>query len=244
MQVCRRVCYPGFRIIEWADLLVTIAALMDYDALNIIVDNDRTGRGRASVEFYKHGHNPFIDVDIGIVDIPFLSYSTWMRKLFLAFILSVFAFPAHAANRAPFQAIVAAIHDGDTFSVITPDHRWHKIRLASCDSPEEPVPGKWSKQPYADAATSALIHFIMGQTVTVFPDGTESYHRTVAAIEFKDVDVCEAMAREGLAWIDPRHDHNRMELYAAQDDAARHHRGIWASDTEPVPPWIRRRMSH
>lgn len=162
-----------------------------------------------------------------------------MRKLFLALSFSVFAFPAHAESRTPYQAIIISVHDGDTALALHDGHR-EKLRLASCDSPERATP-EWPDQPASWEATAALIRLIMGQTVTVVPTGQESYHRTVAAIHVGQVDVCEEMLREGEAMIDPRYSSDPA-LYEVQRQAIIARRGIWAG--QPVFPWVWRRMAH
>jgi micrococcal nuclease len=161
----------------------------------------------------------------------------------LAFLTAV---PAYAAPRfpmptAPFSAIVISAHDGDTLTVQTSDRHWYKVRLESCDSPELQVSGKWPDQPGGWQAHTALDHLILGKTVTVDPVG-ESYHRLVADIHVRNIDVCEEMAREGEAWVDPRYTHD-ARLFMAQDYAAKHHLGIWGS-SDPIPPWIWRHEAH
>jgi micrococcal nuclease len=161
-----------------------------------------------------------------------------MKALAFSVILSLLSFPAHAAHRVilpqPYQAIVYSIHDGDTLTILHAGHR-EKIRLHACDSPELAVPGKWPDQPGGYEATAALIHLIMGQTVTIIPNGTESYHRMVADIHFQNFDVCEEMLREGEAMADPRYTHD-TRLFAAQDEAAKEKRGLW-KDRAVICPW-------
>jgi micrococcal nuclease len=154
----------------------------------------------------------------------------------LAFLICLFlTSPAQAAQRvAPFQAIVVAAHDGDTVTLVTPDHRRIKTRLAYCDSPELAMPGKWPDQSGGWEAHTAIDNLILGKTVTVQPIG-ESYHRMVADLHLGAMDVCEEMAREGQAMIDPRYTQTPA-LYMAQDEAAKARRGLWA-DPAPEPPW-------
>jgi micrococcal nuclease len=163
-----------------------------------------------------------------------------MKPLTFSVILSFLSTPALAAHRvilphAPFTAIILACHDGDTCLALTPDHHRVKIRLAHCDSPEMEQPGKWPLQPGAYEAHTAIDNLILGKAVTVIPTGTESYHRTVADIHFSNFDVCEEMAREGEAMIDPRYTHD-TRLFMTQDEAAKEKRGLWR-DRAPICPW-------
>lgn len=141
------------------------------------------------------------------------------------------------------HGVVIVVIDGDTV-LFKPDHysvrsRLHpsgraflKIRLADIDAPEK-------AQPYGEAATRALTDLLLKQRVELDVVATDVYGRSIAQVQKGALQVNTEMVRLGLAWTSMRYRRN-AELAAAQDEARRMQRGVWA-DAAPTPPWEWRR---
>lgn len=71
----------------------------------------------------------------------------------VAFIALLILFMPIIAIAEHLQGRVIAVHDGDTFTVLTIDHQQNKIRMAEIDAPE-------SRQPYGNKAKQELSNLI------------------------------------------------------------------------------------
>jgi len=80
--------------------------------------------------------------------------------------LSLFIHPALAAE---LRGLVVGVHDGDTLTLLTPEKRQVKVRLAEIDTPE-------SRQPYGTRARQALAEMAFRQEARVVVD-TNRYGR-------------------------------------------------------------------
>lgn len=126
--------------------------------------------------------------------------------------------------------------DGDTITLLTPDKRPVRVRLAKIDAPE------LHEQPYGQAAKTSLSSLVYRRQVTADVVTVDRYGRAVALVDVGGVDVNAAMVREGMAWayvryqIDPR-------FSALEATARRERRGLWR-DPLPVPPWRYRRAAN
>jgi endonuclease YncB( thermonuclease family) len=121
---------------------------------------------------------------------------------------------------------VQTVHDGDTVTCVDPQGRPHKIRLVGIDAPEH-------HQPYGDAARAALARKI-GAAVQVRDRGRDQHGRLLATLWVADRDLNREMVADGMAWVfggfAPDED-----LLAAEAEARRQRRGLWA-DPHPVSP--------
>ena len=154
-------------------------------------------------------------------------------KILLTLILSIlFAVPS-AADPKRFTALVTAVADGDTITVLAQDKQQVKIRLYGIDCPEK-------GQAFGNRAKQATADAVHGKNVTVQPMDTDRYGRTVAVVFMPGGrSLCEHLVREGMAWVYPQYC-KREEICAPlrkiEKAAKGQGKGLWA-DKAPVPPW-------
>jgi endonuclease YncB( thermonuclease family) len=86
--------------------------------------------------------------------------------------LLLLSFPALAAE---LRDEVVGISDGDTLTLLTPDKRQVRVRLAEIDAPE-------SRQPWGSRAQQALSALVFRQPVLVTVRETDRYGRTVGTV--------------------------------------------------------------
>ena len=128
---------------------------------------------------------------------------------------------------------VVRVADGDTLSVLDAANAQHKIRLYGIDTPER-------DQPHGKIAWSALSELVAGRSVGIVEVETDSYGRTVGTVYLGDQNVNLAMVEQGHAWWYRRHAQHERPLEAAEKQARKEGRGLWA-DSNPIPPWEWRR---
>lgn len=130
-----------------------------------------------------------------------------------------------AAGRPAWR--VVTVHDGDTVTCSDPEGREHKIRLVGIDAPE-------FHQPYGNAARQALAAKLTAGGVRVEGTARDQHGRLLARLLIGERDVNRELVAEGLAWVfggfSPDED-----LLAAETDARRQRRGLWA-DPHPISP--------
>ena len=150
---------------------------------------------------------------------------TWLRYVIVAvLLLSAPTMPSELQGR------VVSIADGDTFTLLTPENRQIKIRLAEIDTPE-------SGQPYGNRAKQALSELVFGRDVRVEVQDIDRYGRTVGRPYVGDVDVCAELVANGFAWAYRRYlkDPALLELEKEAQDS---NRGLWSlPEYERVAPW-------
>jgi endonuclease YncB( thermonuclease family) len=129
---------------------------------------------------------------------------------------------------------VVGITDGDTLTLLTPERREVKIRLAEIDTPE-------SRQPYGTRARQALSDLAFQRDVRVEVQDTDRYGRTVGRIYAGRVDVNAEMVRRGAAWVYRRYSRD-PSLLVLEEEARQARRGVWAlPESQRMPPWEWRR---
>jgi endonuclease YncB( thermonuclease family) len=151
-------------------------------------------------------------------------------SLLLIVVLAAWACAATPAPTRPHALVgrVVKIADGDTLTVLDGARVQHKIRLAGIDAPEK-------SQAFGTQAKNALAAKVFGQTVRIEVTDKDRYGREVGRIYCFGRFINEAMVRDGFAWRYPQWD-KPGEFLAAETDARRHRRGLWA-ERNPVPPW-------
>lgn len=131
------------------------------------------------------------------------------------------------------EALVVAIHDGDTVSVVRSGDSAReevRIRLASIDAPEK-------GQAFGGHAKRALSQLAYRQYVRLWEFGQDKYGRTLARLYRSDdgLDINLELVRRGFAWHYLRYS-NESALSAAEQTARSRRLGLW-NDESPVPPW-------
>ena len=130
------------------------------------------------------------------------------------------------------QARVVEVIAGDTVIVVLPDGRRDTVRILGVDTPETHHPTK-GLQCFGPEATVFTRHHLLGRVVRLEGDvePRDIYGRRLAYVivdgqRFDDVLLREGYAR--LLVIRPNVAHAR-EMLAAELDARRHRRGLWAA---------------
>jgi endonuclease YncB( thermonuclease family) len=116
------------------------------------------------------------------------------------------------------HGLMVGITNGDTFTLLTPERREVKIRLAEIDTPE-------SRQPYGTRTRQALLDLAFRRDVRVEAQDTGGYGRTVGRIYAGRVDVNAEIVRRGAAWVYRRYSHD-PSLLVLEDEARQARRGI------------------
>ena len=136
--------------------------------------------------------------------------------------LSSTAFSSAGAAE-PIIGLVSVI-DGDTIEI-----HGQRMRIWGIDAPESSqlCRGPDSLQFRCGAkAANALADFTAGQTVSCTQVDRDRYGRVVARCDVGGTDMAEWLVRSGHAVDWPRYSRGRYS--AAQDEARREERGIWA----------------
>jgi endonuclease YncB( thermonuclease family) len=156
-----------------------------------------------------------------------IRYSRFL--LALIFLISQLALAREPVGTV-LEGEVVGITDGDTLTLLLPEKRQLKIRLAEIDTPER-------RQPYYQKAKQALADRVFSETVTIEIVDWDRYGRAVGKIRLNGQYVNAWMVAEGHAWVYRKYsdDPKLMELEA---QAKQTRRGIWAlPETDRVPPW-------
>ena len=153
----------------------------------------------------------------------------------LAPLLLILSLIAHPALAAELRGRVVAIADGDTLTLLTPEKRQMKVRLAEIDTPER-------RQPYGTRARQALADMAFRKEARVVVVDTDRYGRTVGRVWVGETDVNAALVRQGAAWVYRQYAHDPV-LPVLEQAARDGRRGLWAlPEAERVPPWEWRRQ--
>lgn len=131
---------------------------------------------------------------------------------------------------------VVAILDGDTIDVLSPDKKPVRVRLDGIDAPEK-------KQPFATKSRKALADLVAEKEVRVEIQGEDRYKRKVGVVHLGNVNVNERLVRDGWAWHFVKYAKDNKTLAAAEQEARKAKRGLWADSKPPVPPWEWRKLS-
>lgn len=135
------------------------------------------------------------------------------------------------------QVRVVGVTDGDTLTVYDQATNVQtKIRISAIDSPEK-------KQAFGQAAKQTLSDLCFNRETTINYVDTDRYGRTVADVKCQNIDVGTHMVSLGMAWVYDKYSRGHVFLYPIQEQAKAARRGLWA-DSEPVAPWVWRKIKH
>jgi micrococcal nuclease len=125
-----------------------------------------------------------------------------------------------AASQAPaaetITGKVVSVADGDTLTLLVGKTQV-KVRLEGIDAPER-------SQSFGTKA---------GQVEGL---GKDRYKRTLGIVRLDDRNINLDLVREGWAWWYRQYAPKNKELAAAEAEARKEKRGLWA-DPGPIPPW-------
>lgn len=122
---------------------------------------------------------------------------------------------------------VETVHDGDTVTCRDQAGRRQKIRLVGIDAPEQ-------GQAYGSAARRALAGKLAGGSVRVTGISRDQHGRLLGRLWIDGRDLNRELVAEGWAWAFGGFSPDD-ELVAAEAEARRQRRGLWADD-HPLPP--------
>lgn len=131
---------------------------------------------------------------------------------------------------ASFEGQVVRVKDGDSIPVHRADvKRTSEVRLAGIDAPE-------LAQPWGIQSRTALRRLVLNKPVRVEVTDRDRYGRLVGWVSQGRSDVNVAMVRSGNAWAFDRYI-RRADVRAAQTEAKKAKRGLWALPPEErLPP--------
>ena len=157
---------------------------------------------------------------------------------FLVLLCIILAAPKHTEEMAPSEPensqsskhamTVFKVSDGDTISVRDANGTEITIRLYGIDAPE-------LKQKGGAESKNYLSQLVKNKTVSVYPNDTDQYGRTVAHVYVGDKSVPLLMIESGNAWYYKQYA-KEYPLENAEIEARRKSIGIW-KDSNPIPPW-------
>lgn len=127
---------------------------------------------------------------------------------------------------------VSRVIDGDTVELL--DGR--RVRLQGVDAPE-------LRQEYGSQAKRTLEILILDRTVSLVDEKPSAFGRVQGRLQWRDIDVGEAMLDRGYAWTDTRYVSGtlRQRYQAKQDQARLRRNGLWSAASY-VAPWEWRRV--
>lgn len=129
---------------------------------------------------------------------------------------------------------IVGVHDGDTVTLLDPDKRRVKCRLAEIDAPE-------LGQPYGAKAKQALSALVFKKDVIGQIIDVDRYGRAVVWFQIDGINVNRQMVRQGAAWA-YRDYLTETALLDDEADAAVAGVGLWALQNDQImPPWEWRR---
>ncbi len=141
------------------------------------------------------------------------------------FLMAMFA--ANVAAAADISCRVVGVSDGDTVTCLTSEKQQIKVRLAQIDAPEK-------NQPFGERSKQALSAMVYGKQVTLQPETTDKYGRTVARVVVGGVDANLAQVKAGMAWVYTQYA-REQSYFAAEKQARANRAGLW-TDPNPIEP--------
>lgn len=122
---------------------------------------------------------------------------------------------------------IQSVHDGDTVTAVDQTGRREKIRLLGIDAPEY-------RQPHGRKSRAVLEQMVRGVPVRLETRGRDRYDRLLATLWIGQRNLNFELVAEGHAWVFDRF-HPPADLAAAEDEARKDHRGLWA-EANPMRP--------
>ena len=154
-------------------------------------------------------------------------------------VAAIFCLTAVAAANAQtaLTGRVVAISDGDTLTLLDASKVQHRIRMEGIDAPE-------SGQPFGNRSKQSLSDLAFNREARASCPKTDRYGRRVCQVMVGGTDIGLEQIRRGMTWHFKRYEseqseHDRTAYAAAEAEARRARRGLWA-DADPVAPWDRR----
>jgi endonuclease YncB( thermonuclease family) len=152
-----------------------------------------------------------------------------MTKYIVLLILSLFF-----VSDKNLSGKVVKVTDGDTITVLTSNNKQEKVRLDGIDAPEK-------GQDFGEKSRQYLASLVAGKTVRIQYRNKDQYGRILGTVYIGNMNVNEAMVREGLAW---QYYYNKDKKYKElQADAKAKKLNIWSAKS-PVDPYYFRKNNN
>jgi len=145
-------------------------------------------------------------------------------QIFILILLNCFAVKAQR---------IMQVHDGDTYKVLL-NGKLQTVRLQNIDAPE-------LDQHFGKAARDSVASQILFHTVQLDSNGRDLYGRLLVNIRIDGMSLDSLLIANGWAWVYTAYSTNpQLSIYEAA--AKQKSLGLWQC-TDPVPPWIWRKMN-
>lgn len=131
------------------------------------------------------------------------------------------------------EGTATRVYDGDTFTLVTETGDEYKIRIVGIDAPER-------QQKFGIESRDYARDLINGKQVSVYSESKDRYNRILSIVITEEGDHFNyEMVLNGYAWHYATYSNDSF-LEAAQKEAKRSRKGLWADDA-PQEPWKWRR---
>ena len=154
-----------------------------------------------------------------------LTFPLKAGRYFLAALLLIFSFHTAAAP------VITYVYDGDTVKILD-NNVEYKLRITDIDAPEK-------AQSYGLKSRRALIKLCLRANIHAAVSGMDKYQRRLGKLTCNGQDAGLLMLQNGHAWFNSRYSLDGT-LLAAEQEARRNKRGLWANKQQ-TPPWIWRK---
>ncbi|WP_159998895.1 thermonuclease family protein [Roseomonas sp. 18066] len=142
---------------------------------------------------------------------------------------------AHAAAAHEAAGRVIYVHDGNSLTLLLPDQRRLRLRLADIDAPE-------LDQPFGEHARQALTALAWQQDAIALVTGIDERERPIGKLFIAGREAGQVMLRLGAAWVARREREDPL-LLGIEAEARRAGRGLWSlPDGARLTPWEWRRL--
>jgi len=129
---------------------------------------------------------------------------------------------------------VVATADGDTLTLLAPEKRQVKVRLAAIDTLER-------RQPYGTRTRQALADLAFQREARMEVQDTDRYGRTVGRVWVGRTNINAELVRQEVAWVCRQYAHDPA-LLVLEQAAGDGRRGLRAlPKARRIPPWEWRR---
>lgn len=132
---------------------------------------------------------------------------------------------------------VERVKDGDTF-VANQNGKNFDVRLYLVDTPESAGDYKDNPQPFGVEASNRTKDLVLGKDVKLYLDGSTSYGRRLAFVEYGGVSLQETLVEEGLGKVrqyDQNYTDKAEQLYNLEEEAYKAKRGIFSKEGYAIP---------
>ena len=153
-----------------------------------------------------------------------------MNKIIIQFLFFLLLLPTNILAKT-LQGKVIHVADGDTITILTPQKKQVKIRLAAIDCPE-------SGQAYGKKAKKFTSSMVYGKHVKVKPITKDRYGRTVAMVLVNSSNLSKQIIANGYGWVFRKYCKWRFcdDWLRLEEKVRDRGIGLWR-DRNAIPPW-------